>query len=80
MSTPATTITTVDNPYNPFKQFDDWYAYDEGKGYGTCALLARITKSSDDLSDEDQELAIDEAIDEIVKENILGVYKKISDV
>jgi len=70
-------LTTVDNPYNPLTDFDDWQAYDEAKGYYTCAYLARIVKTSDELSEEDEAYAIEQAIDEIVKLNILGIYKKI---
>ena len=73
-----TMLTTIDNPYNPFLQFDEWYAYDESRGYHTCAYLARIAKSSDELSEEDESVAIEEAIDEIVKFNILGIYKKVT--
>lgn len=71
-------LTTMDNPFDPFTQFDDWYAFDEDKGYHTCSYLARIVKTSDELSEEDESLAIDAAMDEIVKENVLGIYKKIS--
>lgn len=70
-------LTTIDNPFDPFTQFDEWQAYDEAKGYYTCAYLARIALSSDELSDADEELAIEEAIDEIIKLNILGIYKKV---
>ena len=70
-------LTTTDNPFNPFTQFDDWLAYDELKGYNTCAYLARIVKSSEELSALDEEMAIDSAIDEIISYNILGIYEKI---
>lgn len=70
-------LTTIDNPYDPFTQFDEWYAYDVQKGYNTCAYLARIAKTSHDLSPEDEELAIEQAIDEIVKLNVLGIYIKV---
>jgi len=73
-------LTTVDNPFDPFTQFEEWYAFDESKGYYTCGYLARITKSSDELSQEDEDLAIEAAIDEIVKFNILGIYKKVTRV
>jgi hypothetical protein len=71
-------LTTLDNPYNPFTQFDDWYAYDVEKGYYTCNYLARIAKTSDDLSEEDEALAIEQAIDEIVSMNIIGLYIKVN--
>lgn len=74
---PQSMLTTIDNPYDPFTQFDEWFAYDASKGYHTCAYLARITKSSDELSEVDEELAIEAAINEIVELNVLGIYKKV---
>jgi len=71
-------LTTVDNPFNPFTQWDEWYAYDARHGYHTPSFLARIAFTSDDLSEVDQAAAIQSAIDEIVRENILGIYRKVS--
>lgn len=73
-----TMLTTIDNPYDPFTQFDEWYAFDESKGYHTCGYLARIVKSSDELSEADEDAAIEMAIDEIIKLNILGIYEKVT--
>jgi hypothetical protein len=70
-------LTTVDNPYDPFTNYDEWYNFDDRAGYHTPSFLARIVNSSDDLSDEDQDRAIEFAIDEIVKENVLGIYRKV---
>jgi hypothetical protein len=71
-------LTTVDNPYDPFTQWDEWYSYDEGAGYHTVSLLARITKSSHELSEADQSQAIEDAIDEIILENVSGMHRKVS--
>ena len=71
-------LTTIDNPFDPFTQFDEWFAFDESKGYHSCSYLARIAKTSDELSEADEERAIELAIDEIVKLNILGIYKKVT--
>ncbi len=71
-------LTTIDNPYDPFDQFDDWYAFDERHGYCTCGYVDRIAKASSDLSPEDQAFAVNVAIDEILKYNILGIYKKVT--
>lgn len=70
-------LTTVDNPYDPFTQFDDWYAFDLRQGYNTCEYLARICYTSDALSDELNAAEIERAIDEAVKYNVIGVYKKV---
>lgn len=71
-------LTTIDNPFNPFTEFNEWYSWDFEAGYHTPEYLARVAITSDELSDADQEQAIEYAIDEIVKANVLGVYRKIS--
>ncbi len=72
-------LTTIDNPFNPFTNYDEWYAFDVSVGYNTCAYLARIAKSSDELSITDELLSIDKAMNEIVELNILGVYIKVKE-
>jgi len=72
-------LTTLDNPFNPFTQFDEWYAFDVANGYNTCAYLARVTKSSDDLSEFDSDQAIDQAMNEIINLNLLGNYIKVNE-
>lgn len=71
-------ITTTDNPHNPFIAFDEWKKWDEAHGYYTCEYLARVTRSSDELSLSDQELAIEDAINEIAEHNITGMYKVVT--
>lgn len=71
-------LTTVDNPWNPFTHWDEWFSYDLHAGYNTPGMLARIAITSDELSDADQDQAIEDAIDEIVRINALGIYRKIS--
>jgi hypothetical protein len=71
-------LTTFDNPFNPFTQFDEWLTWDTKAGYNTSAFLARITAYSNELSEPDQDLAIQQAIDEIVKENVSGMHRKVS--
>lgn len=71
-------LTTEDNPYDPFTQWLEWYAFDYRMGYHTPSLLARLTVTSHELSDEDQRLAIERAMDEIVELNLSGVHKKVT--
>lgn len=70
-------LTTIDNPYNPFTQFDEWLQFDESSGYFSIQYLARLTLTSHELSDADQSIAIENAIDEVVRENINGMYRKV---
>lgn len=70
-------LTTIDNPWNPFTHFVEWYAFDEAAGYNTPALLARVARTSDEMSDADQDLAIEDAINEIIWMNDNGLYKRI---
>ena len=69
-------ITTIDNPYNYFTQFKEWLDYDRLMGYFTLEYLARIAKLADDLSDEEEQLEIESAIDKIIEWNG-KFYKKV---
>jgi hypothetical protein len=70
-------LTTDDNPYDPFTQWDDWNAWDQAAGYHTTAYLARIVRTSHELPDAVQSQAIEDAIDEIMDLNISGKYKRV---
>lgn len=70
-------ITTVDNPYDPFTQFNEWLLYDKSKGYDSCEKLARISRISDQLSENRNQEAIEEAIDRIIELDFLNIYKKV---
>ena len=70
-------ITTIDNPYDPFEQFADWFAFDEEKGYHTSSYLNYIARTSDALTDEENEAEIERAIDEIIFVDPLNIYKKV---
>jgi hypothetical protein len=69
-------LTTSDNPYSPVTQFTEWRAWDQAAGYNTLSYLGRMTITSDELSEADQSLAIEQAIDEIVVDNG-GFYVKV---
>ena len=67
-------LTTIDNPWNPWTHYDEWWQFDRQMGYDTPGFLARIANVSFDLSDADQGLAIEEAIKEICMYNVNGMY------
>lgn len=70
-------LTTKDNPFSPFKDFDNWFRFDVEKGYHSSAYLARIAKTSDALTEQENDEEIERAIDEIIHYDFLGIYKKV---
>lgn len=73
----ACMLTTVDNPYDPFDQFDSWYQFDMDKGYSSCSYLARIARTSDQLTDQENNEEIEHAINEIIKYDFQNIYRKV---
>ena len=71
-------LTTADNPFDPFKQFDSWFLFDVEKGYNSCSYLGRIAKTSEQLSDDENDEEIERAIDEIIKYDFRNIYKKVT--
>ena len=72
-------LTTTDNPYNPFTQFDLWFQFDVSKGYNTCSFIDRVANTSDELTDKENDKEIENAMKEIAKENVLGIYKLVEE-
>ena len=70
-------LTTIDNPWHPFTNFDEWMTYDHEMGYDTLCYLDRIANASEELSDNDYDAAILEGMKEICELNVLGIYKLI---
>jgi hypothetical protein len=70
-------LTTIDNPFDPFEDFTSWFLFDVGKGYNSCSYLARIAKISDDMTEQEVNAEIERAIDEIIKYDFMGIYKKV---
>ena len=71
-------LTTIDNPYNPFEQFDLWLLFDKEKGYNTCEYLARIVNLTNDMSEKEIDVATNRAIDDIIVNDPFGIYKKVT--
>lgn len=70
-------LTTFDNPYDPFEQFTQWFLFDEEKGYHTTSYLGRIARTSDQLSEEENNCEVERAIDEIIKYDFQNIYRKV---
>ncbi len=70
-------LTTFDNPFNPFDEFEEWFKFDNDKGYGTCGYLDRVTDLSDQLSDQDNWYSLEDAIDEAIALDFRNIYTKV---
>jgi hypothetical protein len=78
MKTPAPVyLTTFDNPFSPFTHFTEWFVWDISHGYNSCGYLARVARTSSQLTDEENNAEIERAIDEIVKYDPFNIYKKV---
>ena len=71
-------LTTIDNPFDPFDDFASWFIYDSEKGYNSCRLLAAVTPFSDAYSEDEKKSIVEFAIDTIVENDFLKIYKKVS--
>ena len=71
-------LTTIDNPFNPFEEFTSWFLFDVEHGYNSCSRLARIAKFSDDLTQKEIDEENERAIDEIIENDFLNIYKKVT--
>ena len=71
-------LSTIDNPFNPFEQFDAWNLFDIEKGYNSCSYLARIAQFTEDMTQKEIDEETERAIDEIVTLNPLGLFIKVT--
>lgn len=71
-------LTTFDNPFDPFEQFTSWFLFDVEKGYNTCGYLARIAQTSEVYSEVENNVVIENAIDDIIKYDIMNIYRKVT--
>lgn len=69
-----TLLTTANNPFNPFTDFENWYQCDITLGYNTCALIARLLPSTDGLPPKYEHLFYIETIRKIVEFDITNQY------
>lgn len=71
--------TTIDNPWNPFTQYTEWYAMDMALGYHTLERWARMRRVCMIAARTDSEdMVMDEAIDEMIRLDPLQVYVKVN--
>lgn len=70
-------ITTIDNPYDPFDDFEHWLLFDKEKGYNTSDKLGRLTNLKNDMSSVEENIEVEKGIDKLIEIDPLSIYEKI---
>lgn len=70
-------LTTKDNPWNPFTNFKEWLTFDITNGYNSSEFLARIARTSDALTAEENNEIIRMAICKIISEDPINIYTMV---
>ena len=70
-------ISTIDNPYDPFEDFTSWFMFDIEKGYYTSSKLARLSKTTDDMTELEELEENERVIDRLIEIDPLDIYIKI---
>ena len=72
-------ITTIDNPYNPFEDFEKWFIWDHISGYNSVERVARFSSDSKNLTAEEELLDNEKAIDQVVLNDFTNLYRKVDE-
>lgn len=70
-------ITTFDNPFNPFVDFDNWFLFDVEKNYYTLNKLARLSKVTDSMTSKEEANEVERAIERLIEIDPLDIYMKV---
>lgn len=65
-------LTTVDNPWNPFTHPDEWQRFDVQNGYRTWERIARMSRTSNEMLDVDNEYFVKKA-----QETLLELFPSV---
>lgn len=71
-------LTTTDNPFDPFTEFDAWLDFDHKHRYNSAEEVDRVDASSSDWPYKDQLLAYEDAVDFCVRMNLTGNRIKVT--
>lgn len=70
-------LTTFDNPFNPFVDFEHWFLFDIEKDYYSLSKLARLTNFNESMTEKEEAEETERAIERLIEIDPLDIYKKI---
>lgn len=77
MASRETWVTTLDNPFDPFDDYENWKRFDEDYGYHTESLICRYLEASPEFGEDIYNKAVEDAVDKVVHYNFTGNYRKV---
>lgn len=77
MNNRKVSITTIDNPFDPIDDFDNWFLFDVEKGYYSCNKIARLIEEFDGMTQIEEDQQLEKAIDRLIQIDPLDIYKKV---
>lgn len=72
------TISTIDNPFNPFEDRDSWFMFDMEKGYHSGSRVAKLLELTEDMTEEERSREIERAIDRLIEIDPLDIFIKVT--
>lgn len=78
MATPHM-LTTLDNPFDPFVQFSEWFTFDLEKGHNTSSRIARIVNLDNEMTQKEIDEEMERAMDLIMKYDFEDKYIKVQE-
>lgn len=73
-------LTTIDNPYDPKTQYDEWKQWDNEQGYDTEEYIARLVHMEEDYDVDDEfllNILTTKVINEILENDSTNLYRLI---
>jgi len=74
---PTYKLSTIDNPFHPIYDEDNWRRFDEDHGYYSDQYVDRIYSWDTDLTDAENQRFVNHAIDDICRLDLTGKYIRI---
>ena len=72
-------LTTLDNEFDPFDNFDSWLIRDIELQHFTCELLGKLVEPliSEEMSQPEIDLVTEQVIDDIIKYDPEHIFQKL---
>ena len=70
-------ISTIDNPHNPFEDYISWFMFDIEKGYYSSSKVARLLNIEEGLSSVEDMQEYEKAIDRLIELDPFDIFIKV---